>query len=250
MVIVIMINTLLPQVGSQWPTLALLFNVKSGTSCTVSILSSTWLITSHSCISAISPDPLEWVLFGGPSGNKADNSTQIRIVRDIVSHPRAHQAQHLVSHDAALVRLFEPLVFSSEVNAICLASQEISPRQLCVSAGWASSGAGVSFNQYLTYLPEPVVPTSFCNSSRLYNGQLEEEMVCSKANGDSAICHEDMGVPIMCLQGSTWQLQGVLSKRGGCRGDGPRPAVLTSVPKLREWILDTIGGCENKNYFL
>ena len=232
--------------GAQWPTLALLFNVKSGTSCTVSILSTTWLISSHSCISSISPDPLEWVLFGGPSGNKADNSTQIRIVRDIVSHPRARQSQHLVSHDIALVRLFEPLVFSSEVNAICLASQQISSRQLCVSAGWASSGAGVSFNQYLTYLPEPVVPTSVCNSSTLYNGHLGEEMVCAKANGDSPICHEDMGVPLMCLSGSTWQLQGVLSKRGGCRGDGPRPAVLTSVPKLRDWILDTIGD-ENGN---
>ena len=221
--------------------MALLFNVKSGTSCTVSILDPIWLVTSHSCINAISPDPLEWVLFGGPSGNKADNATQIRIVRDIVSHPRAHQAQHLVSHDLALVRLFEPLVFSSEVNAVCLASSQISSRQLCVSAGWASAGAGVSFNQYLTYLPEPVVPPGLCNSTRLYNGHLEEEMVCAKANGDSPICHEDMGAPLMCLEGTTWQLQGVLSKRGGCRGNGPRPAVLTSISKLKGWILDTIG---------
>ena len=81
----------------------------------------------------------------------------------------------------------------------------------------------------------------FCNSSRLYNGHLEEEMVCAKANGDSPICHEDMGAPLMCLEGSTWQLQGVLSKRGGCRGDGPRPAVLTSISNLKGWILDTIG---------
>ena len=72
-------------------------------------------------------------------------------------------------------------------------------------------------------------------------------MVCAKVNGDSPICHEDMGVPLMCLSGSTWQLQGVLSKRGGCRGDGPRPAVLTSIPKLRDWILDTIGDEHDDN---
>jgi len=224
----------------QWPTLALLFNVKSATSCTVSIISSLWLVTSHTCL-APSADPLQWVLFGGPSGNRQDNKTQIRIVRDIISHPWARKDQHLNAYDVALVRLHDPLQFSGEVGSLCLATEEVSPRQLCVSAGWAETGAGVSFQQYPTYLPEPLVPTATCNSSSLFNGKLTEGMVCSKANGDSAICHEDAGAPLMCLSGSRWQLQGVLSSHGGCRGDGPRPAVFTSVPAIRDWILATIG---------
>ena len=39
----------------QWPTLALLFNVKTSKSCTMSILSPTWLATSHSCLSSQDP---------------------------------------------------------------------------------------------------------------------------------------------------------------------------------------------------
>lgn len=226
--------------GVHWPTLALLFNVKSGDSCTVSILAPHWLATSHSCLAGVSTDPLEWVLFGGPQ-RSGDNSTQIRIVADIVSHPGARRGQHLTALDLALVRLQQPLDFNPEVAAVCLATEEVREGQLCVSAGWASAGSGVSFEQYLTYLPEPLVPAAACNSSALYNGQLSEAMVCSKANGDSAVCHEDLGGPLMCLSNAAWQLQGVLSSHGGCRGEGPRPAVLTSVPALRDWVIRTIG---------
>ena len=49
--------------------------------------------------------------------------------------------------------------------------------------------AGISFNQYLTYLPVPTVPMSECNSSAKYNGHLTNSMFCSKSNGDSRVCH-------------------------------------------------------------
>ena len=50
--------------------MALLFNVASLTSCTVSILSPSWLVTSNSCLANDTTNPLEWVLFGGPGGNQ------------------------------------------------------------------------------------------------------------------------------------------------------------------------------------
>ena len=49
--------------------------------------------------------------------------------------------------------------------------------------------AGISFNQYLTYLPVPVLPSPECNSSSLYNGHVTDSMLCSMANGDSRVCH-------------------------------------------------------------
>ena len=237
------------EVEVQWPTLALLFNVKTTSSCTASIISTTWLATSYSCLDSF--DPTEWVLFGGPSD---DSSQQIRIVASLSPHPWAQRAQHLTRYDLALVRLQEPLVFSDTVSAVCLAEQEVQQQQLCVSAGWVSAGAGVSFSQYLTYLPEPVVQPATCNSTQLYNGHLTEGMLCSKANGDSAVCHvrspslppypapqEDQGAPLMCLSGASWHLQGVLSSRGGCRGQGRRPAVFTDISVVRDWVLHTMG---------
>ena len=54
--------------GSQWPSLAVLFNVRRKTSCTVTIISPRWLVTSYSCVDTEGINPLEWVVFAGPSG--------------------------------------------------------------------------------------------------------------------------------------------------------------------------------------
>ena len=194
--------------GSRWPSVAVLFNVKRKASCTVSIFSPKWLITSHSCVQSKSLNPLEWVVFGGPSGYNptASESAQIKIVKNIVSHPNAKYGQHLVTNDIALIEVHDALKLNTLVNAICLARNQIEDRQLCVTAGWTSSSeggrrriinisellyflAGISFNQYLTYLPVPTVPLSECNSTAKYNGHLTNSMFCSKSNGDSRVCH-------------------------------------------------------------
>jgi len=229
--------------GSQWPSVALMFNVKQKMSCTATILTSSMLITSHSCLANISLNLLEWVVFGGPSGNNPqDKSTQIKIVSNIWSHPATKTRQHLTTYDVSLVQLLEPLELNSLVSPICLASEDINYKQLCVVAGWTSSTAGVSFNQYLTYLPEPVIELDKCNSTNLYNGHLTESMICSNSNGDSHICHDDNGSPLMCMSKSgVWELHGVLSTHGGCRGSNNRPAVFTSILSVRDWAVNIIG---------
>jgi len=109
-----------------------------------------------------------------------------------------------------------------------------------MGAGWtAGGGAGVTYSQYLNYLPQPVVPDVTCNSSSMYSGKLTPDTFCSRADGDSNICQKDKGTPLMCLSGDVWQLQGVLSSRGGCNSS--RPAVFSSLPDQRDWILQTLG---------
>ena len=163
--------------------------MEASSSCTVSILSPEWLATSHSCLASASLDPINWVLFGGPAGGSlAVNGTQIKTVQDIVSHPQTRRSQHLFSNDLALVRLQEPLEFNDEVSSICVASKAPEADQLCVTAGWSAGGAGVTYSQYLNYLPQPVVPDLACNSSSMYSGKLTPDTFCSRADGDSNIC--------------------------------------------------------------
>ena len=170
--------------------ISLLFNVESASSCTVSILAADWLATSHSCLASASLDPVNWVLFGGPAGGNLDvNGTQIKTVRDIVSHPQNRRSQHLFSNDLALVRLEDPLEFNDEVSSICVASKIPDSDQLCVTAGWtAGEEAGVTYSQYLNYLPQPVVPDLTCNSTSMYSGKLTHDSFCSRADGDSKLC--------------------------------------------------------------
>lgn len=149
-------------------------------------------------------DPLEWVVFGGPAGpstNSEDglsNGTQIKMVRRMISHPAANFRQGLRTADVALVELLEPFELNSMVNSICLAEEDIKPGQLCVTAGWADAEKGtkemtlfyiykhdegvllgVSFHQYLDYLPVPLVNLTSCNSEEHYNGFLDQSFVCT-----------------------------------------------------------------------
>ena len=179
------------EAGSQWPSLAVLFNVKRKASCTVSIITARHMLTSFTCVHDNSLNPLEWVVFAGPSGYSptASESAQIKLVKNIMSHPWARRGQHLTNHDIAIIEIHDGLEFNSLVSPLCLSSDEIEDRQLCVTAGWTSSSEGISFNQYLTYLPESSLAQAECNSSSLYNGQLTPAMMCSMADGDSRVCH-------------------------------------------------------------
>ncbi len=59
-------------------------------------------------------DPLDWVLFGGPSGpggqggsdrSGQPSATQIKTVRTIVPHPQRRSHMHLMENDLVLIEL-------------------------------------------------------------------------------------------------------------------------------------------------
>lgn len=79
----------------------------------------------------------DWKLFGGATTFDTDNgSGETRKIVAIIPHPRVKFNQFLFSNDLALVKIEQPLLFSSNTGAICLPEQEIQPRQICVTAGW------------------------------------------------------------------------------------------------------------------
>ena len=136
--------------GAQWPSLAVLFNVKRKASCTVTIFSPRWMVTSLTCVKDNSLNPLEWVVFAGPSGYNpsASESAQIKLVKTILGHPASRRGQHLVSSDLALVEIHDGLSFNSLVSPLCLAEDPVQERQLCVTAGWTSSSEGDKRSSY------------------------------------------------------------------------------------------------------
>ena len=99
------------------------------------------LIASYSCVSRISLDPKEWVVFGGTPGSSplGQGATQIKMVKNLVGHPLARQGPHFMDKDYLLVELLQPLKLDSQVQASCLASDSISPTQTCLTAGWVRS---------------------------------------------------------------------------------------------------------------
>ena len=133
---------------SKSPALATLINVPLRKSCTATIFSPLWLVTSYSCVQTGNMSSEEWVAMAGISDGDplADEKTQIRMVREVLAHPMARTGLHFTSPDIALVQLDQPLLLGHPVDAACLAGHDIQSHQTCVSVGRFNTETGESIN--------------------------------------------------------------------------------------------------------
>ncbi|XP_044268825.1 uncharacterized protein LOC123014006 isoform X2 [Tribolium madens] len=241
---------------SQWPTLTLLYNQKLNLQCTATLLTPVWAMASHSCIFSSSrpPVPNDWILYAGSTNffsNPDNSTTQVEQIKRIVSHPQAKYSQFEFTNDAVLVELSKPLTMTRNVSAMCLPDKDIEPRQLCVIAGWGVSKPGEpNKNQYLHYLPVPIIDSKECNSTKHYNGLMSKDKICAGyTDSEKTPCYNDEGAPLMCFSdsSSTWELQGILSHHDNC-ARSKHPAIYTSInDKMRRWVINTIGQKPSRN---
>ena len=88
-------------------------------------------------------DPAQWVAFGGhamgPVSGSADSSdtTQIRQVKQIITHPLASYTDGFYQFDVALIQLSEPFQLGESVKSICVAEKTPENGQMCITAGWS-----------------------------------------------------------------------------------------------------------------
>ncbi|XP_069682379.1 uncharacterized protein [Periplaneta americana] len=241
--------------NGQWPSVALLYHTRYKTSCTASIISPKWLLSSYNCLH-LRDNSLKaesWVAFGGGSMFETDKpDTQIREVRSIIPYPQVKYNQFLYNNDIALIELSEPLMFTRYVGAICLPEKEIEPRQLCVTAGWGYTSPGeINFSRYLHYLPLPTMDLRECNSTKHYAGFITDDEICAGfTDGEKSPCYNDEGAPLMCVsEGGVWELQGVLSYHSNC-GRGYHSSIFSSITAVRSWVEKTVGSrFERKSTF-
>ncbi|XP_033607737.1 uncharacterized protein LOC111865478 isoform X2 [Cryptotermes secundus] len=241
--------------NGQWPSVALLYHTRHKSSCTASIISPKWLLSSYSCLhlrdKMLTAD--SWVAFGGGSMFETDKpETQIREVQSIIPYPQVKYNQFLYNNDIALIELSQPLMFTRYVGAICLPEKEIEPRQLCVTAGWGYTSPGeINFSQYLHYLPVPTIDLRDCNSTKHYAGFITQDEICAGfTDAEKSPCYNDEGAPLMCVsEGGVWELQGVLSYHSNC-GQGYHPSIFSSITAVRGWVEKTVGSrFERKSTF-
>lgn len=80
-------------VGTQWPSVALLYDKKRNLQCTTSILTPLWVIASYSCVVGAdnTVTPLDWTLYAGGTNffSETNNtSTQSKNVETIITFPQ------------------------------------------------------------------------------------------------------------------------------------------------------------------
>ncbi|KAL4119616.1 hypothetical protein QTP88_012414 [Uroleucon formosanum] len=224
----------------MWPSVVYLHNAKTHKSCTSSLVKRNWILSSYSCVHSIdeSLSPELWEAISSKSRVANEQNLTKRSVSRIISHPGVKFEKFRYFNDSVLVELSMPYDLSDEVNTICLPEQVVDNKQPCVTTSWSYESPGV-FKQFSRYLSEPLMQTDLCNSTQHFNGFLTEQEICV-ASGEMEASNMEIGSPLMCLaENGLWQVQGMLSYRGGY-GRSSKPSLYNAIVESVPWIENTI----------
>ncbi|XP_046399362.1 uncharacterized protein LOC124165869 isoform X2 [Ischnura elegans] len=153
-------------------------------------------------------------------------------------------------NDLAILRLQRPVDFarSPHISPACMPDRyrDYSGAR-CWTTGWGKDAFG-DFGKYQNILKEvevPVVPQHTCQSqlqqTRLgYEFKLHPGFICAGGEEGKDACKGDGGGPMVCEQGGSWQLVGVVSWGIGC-GQYGVPGVYVKVAHYLDWIRQITG---------
>ncbi|XP_025203974.1 uncharacterized protein LOC112600867 [Melanaphis sacchari] len=224
----------------MWPSVVYLHNTLTHKSCTSSLVKRNWILSSYSCVHSIdeSLSPEQWEVISSKSRVANEQNLTKRSVSRIISHPGVKFEKLRYFNDSVLVELSTPYDLSEEVNTICLPEKVVDNKQPCVTASWSYESPGV-FKQFSRSLSEPLMQTDLCNSTKHFNGFLTEQEICV-ASGEMEASNMEIGSPLMCLaENGLWQVQGMLSYRGGY-GRSSKPSLYNAIVESVPWIENTI----------
>ena len=165
--------------------------------CGGTLISSTHVLTAAHCTEdqgvVIAASSIR-VLLG--EHNVADKEFNRVDVADIINHPDYKRDPRFIDNDYAILRLANPVTFTSKVSPACLPADLSSTYTdvLATVTGWGTLRSKGPSPNVLQEADVTVMSNAKCN--RAYRGIISSNMVCAADSGKDS-CQGDSGGPLI-----------------------------------------------------
>ncbi|KAJ8976735.1 hypothetical protein NQ317_004286 [Molorchus minor] len=200
--------------------------------CGAATISPTWALTAAHCLYSTSPS-----VFSVRAGSSIRNSGgEVVSVAEIKHHPEYRKTT--LDYDIATLRLSSAIDIATS-QAIPLPSPALKPPAglNSVITGWGATSQGGSSADVLQVVEVPIINQTDCRNA-YSTPPITDRMFCAGllGVGGKDACQGDSGGPV-AVNGV---LVGLVSWGYGCARP-ESPGVYTSVPALRDWVLEETG---------
>lgn len=194
--------------------------------CTASLLSSTWLLTARHCL----PTDATFVFLG--TRHRAEGT--LIPIKQVHLHPGDDEQD-----DIALIQLENPAPQNSTFVRVNTDTSKPSTGAFVKSIGYGSTSYAGPVNRLLREVDTPAVSTATCQTEYLQDTTLDKRALCAGYEaGRCGICSGDSGGPLIQFDPDGNPVQvGVASRSKGCAWAGV-PAIFTRVSEFVDWMED------------
>ncbi|UJR25836.1 hypothetical protein I4U23_007186 [Adineta vaga] len=209
-------------------------------SCTGSILTHSYILTSAHCVDDASVMDLHIV---AGVHNRVEDFPMIRYVQNIYIHPDWNRSDSTYRNDIALLYIFPPLPINGNGNPALTCVPHINPSSETVNypsegshlvmVGWGSTQYGSTIvSNTLQQVSIDVIDKN--DTKCLQTIHDVNKQFCAMKSGRDP-CHGDLGGPIFQWKGTYWDQVGITSYGGQCDQIGT-PGIFTRLASYFNWM--------------
>ena len=216
---------------------------KQNVFCGAVLVSSAFVLTAAHCVYYMKdfmPTPLIEVIIGEKDLQNQDglatNVTEVFLHKDYDPNTQ--------DFDFALLRLADPVEESplQYIHPVKLPSEDLDFESgtVCFVSGYGIPKPGVNTSAKLMIVQVPIASQKACKA--VYKDRkITPRMFCAGfEEGGVDACQGDGGGPLVCKDGFSWYLKGLVSWGRGCAVPGSY-GVYADVRKVMKWIEETTG---------
>jgi len=200
--------------------------------CGGSIIGESTILTAGHCVYEAS----NVVVLMGAHDRTANEASQVEVESSSM-YTHEEYGPTLLRNDIAIIELSSPITFTTEIQAIKLASVEPAVGDLVTLTGWGltSDGAFATSSATLNQVQIPIADDTLCD---YYTPNPDHDtVICLDTTGGHGSCSGDSGGPMNVDDAEYgYRTAGVTSfgSSGGCLVEAP--VGYTSVPAFLSWI--------------